>query len=79
MRDISVSFGSQPVNSLTFSESGALTQNYTALLQGLMDSFGWHDLRADIAAAESKEQVREQNLRWAIEHYLDEKIPLECD
>ncbi len=75
MRDISVFFGTHPVNSLTFSQSDSLTQNYTALLQGLMDSFGWHDLRADIAIAESKEQVREQNLRWAIEHYLEEQNP----
>ena len=72
MRDISISVDIDPVNPF---ESGVLTQNYTALLQGLMESFGWHDLRVDIATAESKEQSREQNLRWAIEHYLDEQNP----
>ncbi len=74
MRNVSLSSNSSLIsNYSTVSSGSSLSASSTvALLQGLMDGFGWRDQRLEIYQAEANQQLDKQKLRMAIDRYVEE-------
>ena len=74
MRNTALSSNSSLIsNYSTISSDSSLSASSTvALLQGLLDGFGWRDKRLEIYEAEADQQFAEQKLQMAIDHFVEE-------